>query len=900
MFQGFDGWDDVGFAAPPSGPATRVADDSNSLGDPGDQFPLAAGAAATGTSAAGVKPVATIPQLANYLTNGFWAYNNALSHHWGSNTISYNVNGLNASEKALARSALAAWHDVANVNFVETTGSANITFVHTGTMTAVTNASWTGAGLMTSATVDISSDWITNDGGARDGKTGLDSYGYQTYIHEIGHALGLGHQGPYNGSASYSSNAIYANDTWQYSIMSYFPEDNYSGSTYRYVITPQMADIYAAGLIYGAATATRTDNTVYGFSSNAGGVYDFSSFNPPPALTIYDSGGVDTLDCSGYGVAQTIDLHPGAFSSVGGLVNNIGIATNTIIEAAIGGSGNDTMIANDFGCTLLAGPGNDTLIGGAGADRLVAGSGADDMAGGGGADIFVFAAGDVTAASGTHDLIEDFASGADLIDLSGLGAFTFIGASPFGNSADQLDYSYDSALGVTTLRGDIDGDGIADFAIDLTGSITLLASDLIGLNLISIPDPVSDPVPLPVGVTSLNIVTGATRVITSNLLHASDSADAAQLHYTIVSAPAHGTLLLGGVATTSFTQADIDNGLVTYHETGLGVSADSFEFSVSNPSGSTSGLLTFHVDIDTSNASAHYATGLFNADQRSDILWYNDNGAVSLWDNGQSSAAHWISNPGLVVSSSHIAGIGNFDGSGQSDILWQNDSGQVFIWDNGQPGASHTVADPGVVPNGWQIAGVGDFDGNGRSDILWHNEVGTVSIWDNGQINGAHWIANPGVVPDNWHIAGVGDFDGNGHSDILWQNDNGAVSIWDDGQISKAHIVASSGVVPDTFHIAGVGDFDGNGHSDILWQNDNGAVSIWNDGQISGAHTVANPGVVPDTYHIAGVGDFDGNGRSDILWQNDNGAVSVWDNGQLSGAHMISSAGLVPGSWHIA
>ena len=87
-----------------------------------------------------------------------------------------------------------------------------------------------------------------------DGKTGIDSYGYQTYIHEIGHALGLGHQGPYNGSAIYSTNATYADDTWQYSVMSYFAENNYSGSSYRYVVTPQMADIYAVGPIYGAAT----------------------------------------------------------------------------------------------------------------------------------------------------------------------------------------------------------------------------------------------------------------------------------------------------------------------------------------------------------------------------------------------------------------------------------------------------------------------------------------------------------------------------------------------------------------------------------------------------------------------------------------------------------------------
>src|SRR5258708_10619028 len=124
-----------------------------------------------------------------------------------------------------------------------------------------------------------------------------------------------------------------------------------------------MADIYAVGSMYGAASSTRTGDTVYGFNSNAGAVFNFGNYTSAPALTIYDSGGNDTLDCSGYSAAQTIDLHPGAFSSVGGLVHNIGIAVNTTIETAIGGTGNDTLIANDSGCTLNGGARNDTPIG---------------------------------------------------------------------------------------------------------------------------------------------------------------------------------------------------------------------------------------------------------------------------------------------------------------------------------------------------------------------------------------------------------------------------------------------------------------------------------------------------------------------------------------------------------
>ena len=251
-----------------------------------------------------------------------------------------------------------------------------------------------------------------------------------------------------------------------------------------------MADIYAVASMYGAATSTRTGDTVYGFNSNAGAVFNFGNYTSAPALTIYDSGGTDTLDCSGYSAAQTIDLHAGAFSSVGGLVNNIGIALNAVIEKAIGGSGNDTLIASDAGCTLSGGGGNDTLNGGAGNDRLIGGSGIDNLTGGSSGDIFVFLLGNSSATSGQHDRITDFVSGTDDIDLSGFDAisstgsydqFKFLATAAFSGAAGELNYFYNSSTGVTTLQGDTNGDGVADFAIDLTGNVSISLSDLIGV-----------------------------------------------------------------------------------------------------------------------------------------------------------------------------------------------------------------------------------------------------------------------------------------------------------------------------------------------------------------------------------------------------------------------------------
>jgi hypothetical protein len=141
----------------------------------------------------------------------------------------------------------------------------------------------------------------------------------------------------------------------------------------------------------------------------------------------------------------------------------------------------------------------------------------------------------------------------------------------------------------------------------------------------------------------------------------------------------------------------------------------------------------------------------------------------------------------------------DFDHNLHDDILWYNDNGAASIWDNGAVGGAHLIANPGTVPSGWHIAGKGDFDGNTQTDILWVNDNGAASIWDNGAIGGAHLIANPGTISNGWHFAEVGDYNGNALSDIVWRNDNGAVSVWDNGRIEGAHIVAS---IPTDWHIA--------------------------------------------------------------------------------------------------
>ncbi|MCA3325200.1 MAG: M10 family metallopeptidase C-terminal domain-containing protein [Roseomonas sp.] len=377
------------------------------------------------------------PWIDSLVMGGAWQDSSGLITTGGPVTISYNLQfGLydlsyarpwTSSETSALLNALEAWEAVANIDFVSAPSSQADVW-----MWSLSN--WQiGGDLGYSETPGFSFveplymgfnnqhfTWV-GSGVNRGGQ------GFVTLIHELGHLLGLAH--PHDGglaadatvfpgvTAEFDDYGDYGLNQGIFTVMGYndgwitqYP--NHSDVSYGWTATPMALDIAAIQIIYGANTSYASGNNTYTLPTvNAAGTF---------WSCIWDTGGVDVISNSGSSVASIINLNAapltgpnagGYVSYASNIIGGFTIANNVVIENAMGGSANDTLIGNAANNLLTGNAGADNITGDSGNDTLDGGLGADSLFGGEGDDRFL-----VDTAS--DQVIESVGGGADTVIAS--------------------------------------------------------------------------------------------------------------------------------------------------------------------------------------------------------------------------------------------------------------------------------------------------------------------------------------------------------------------------------------------------------------------------------------------------------------------------------------------------
>jgi serralysin len=292
-------------------------------------------------------------------------------------------------EKAVWRNALQEWASVANITTQEVFSSAGADVVETWTNSQILTAQF---GLDPNGNPWVAAHYLPLAGGGSAGEYNNayllsttpqgsltpGGYGYWLFVHEIGHGLGLSHphgmvqleNEPFFPGVNVAGDlGDYGYNQQVYTIMSYNRASNVAPFTspfngFGQPATPMAFDIAAIQNLYGSNTTYHSGSDTYLLPDDnaAGTVWQ----------CIWDTGGTDTIRYDGKRNA-TIDLRAatlvfgdpiagGALSKADSIYGGFTIAKGVVIENAIGGNGNDTIIGNSTDNVIDGRAGDDAVI----------------------------------------------------------------------------------------------------------------------------------------------------------------------------------------------------------------------------------------------------------------------------------------------------------------------------------------------------------------------------------------------------------------------------------------------------------------------------------------------------------------------------------------------------------
>jgi hypothetical protein len=191
-------------------------------------------------------------------------------------------------------------------------------------------------------------------------------------------------------------------------------------------------------------------------------------------------------------------------------------------------------------------------------------------------------------------------------------------------------------------------------------------------------------------------------------------------------------------------------------------------------------------------------SGDYNADGRSDVLLHNAvENKLDLWTmvNGDGTYVSELL-PDDFGNAAEVIASGDFDGDGMSDILWRDlESGDVDIWGLTKDSTLGPLEGGG---NPWSAIGAGDFDGDEIDDVLLR-EADTDRLAVRLSTTGARDVIRDVIQSAlnegtrERQVPSIGDYDGDGLTDlVLYDSDVGETQLW----LMEGSVVTASEPLP--------------------------------------------------------------------------------------------------------